>query len=188
MQEKLKQTSLFLLLLVVLTGCTSPHFLKLLPSTQKALQANQLFGYQYARMQQMDAEELALYCPDLLNLPDETANKSLLQLSCAQFWLSSSVLTGGPLQQATSLYNQSLNHFLQIMLPKQKYRHPALRIVLEPPVDETGLAFENFVLASEFTAVKSHHQKVAASGLGVSLVAARKNTGKGWDKNYPPEG
>jgi hypothetical protein len=188
MQKKLRKTSLFLLLLVLLTGCTSPHFLKLLPSTKKALQANQLFGYQYARMQQMDAAELALYCPDLLNLPDETANKSLLQLSCAQFWLSSSVLTGEPLQQATSLYNQSLNHFLQIMLPKQKYRHPALRIVLEPPVDETGLAFENFVLANEFTAIKSHHQKIASSGLGVSLVAARKNTGKGWDKNYPPEG
>lgn len=188
MQAKLKKISLFLLCVFILAGCTSPHFLKLLPSTKKALQANQLFSYQYARMQQMDAAELALYCPDLLRLPDTTDNKSLLQLSCAQLWLSSSHLTGDKLQQATSLYNQSLTNFLQIMLPKQKYRHPALRIVLEPPLDETGLAFEDFVLASEFRAIKSHHQKMAATGLGVSLVAARDNTGKGWDKNYPPEG
>jgi pimeloyl-ACP methyl ester carboxylesterase len=136
----------------------------------------------------MDAAELALYCPELLQLQDESANKSLLQLSCAQFWLSSSQLRGKALTQATSLYNQSLSQFLQTMLPKQKYRHPALRIVLEPPLDETGQAFDNFLLASEFTAIKSHHQKIATSGLGVSLVAARKNTGKGWDKNYPPEG
>lgn len=188
MQAKLKKISLFLLCVFILAGCTSPHFLKLLPSTKKALQANQLFSYQYARMQQMDAAELALYCPDLLRLPDTTDNKSLLQLSCAQLWLSSSHLTGDKLQQATSLYNQSLTNFLQIMLPKQKYRHPALRIVLEPPLDETGLAFEDFVLASEFRAIKIHHQKMAATGLGVSLVAARDNTGKGWDKNYPPEG
>jgi hypothetical protein len=187
-QAKLKKISLFLLCVFILAGCTSPHFLKLLPSTKKALQANQLFSYQYARMQQMDAAELALYCPDLLRLPDTTDNKSLLQLSCAQLWLSSSHLTGDKLQQATSLYNQSLTNFLQIMLPKQKYRHPALRIVLEPPLDETGLAFEDFVLASEFRAIKSHHQKMAATGLGVSLVAARANTSKGWDKNYPPEG
>ncbi|WP_127024432.1 esterase/lipase family protein [Rheinheimera mangrovi] len=188
MQTRLKKISLFLLCLFLLAGCTSPHFLKLLPSTKRALEANQLFSYQYARMQQMDAAELALYCPDLLSLPDETANKSLLQLSCAQFWLSSSHLTNTELQQATTLYNQSLTHFLQLMLPKQKYRHPALRIVLEPPLDETGLPFENFVLASDFQAIKSHHQKIKGTGLGVSLVAARENTGTGWDKNYPPEG
>lgn len=188
MLAKLKNISLFLLCLFLLGGCTSPHFLKLLPSTKRALEANQLFAYQYARMQQMTSEELALYCPDLLTLPDETANKSLLQLSCAQLWLSSSQLTGTQLQQATTLYNQSLTSFLQLMLPKQKYRHPALRIVLEPPLDETGLPFENFVLASDFQAIKSHHQKIKGTGLGVSLVAARENTGKGWDKNYPPEG
>lgn len=188
MQAQRINLCLFLLCLWFMSGCTSPHFLKLLPSTKKALQANQLFSYQYARMQQMDAAELALYCPELLQLPDESANKSLLQLSCAQFWLSSSQLRGKALTQATSLYNQSLSQFLQTMLPKQKYRHPALRIVLEPPLDETGQAFDNFLLASEFTAIKSHHQKIATSGLGVSLVAARKNTGKGWDKNYPPEG
>ncbi|WP_233080776.1 esterase/lipase family protein [Rheinheimera soli] len=77
---------------------------------------------------------------------------------------------------------------MQLMLPKQKYRHPALRIVLEPPVDETGLPFEDFVLASDFQAIKSHHQKIKGTGLGVSLVGARENTGTGWDKNYPPEG
>lgn len=188
MQAQRINLCLFFLCLWFMSGCTSPHFLKLLPSTKKALQANQLFSYQYARMQQMDAAELALYCPELLQLPDESANKSLLQLSCAQFWLSSSQLRGKALTQATSLYNQSLSQFLRTMLPKQKYRHPALRIVLEPPLDETGLAFDNFVLASEFTAIKSHHQQIATSGLGVSLVAARKNTGKDWDKNYPPEG
>ena len=188
MQAQLNITSLFLLCLFLIGGCTSPHFLKLLPSTKRALEANQLFSYQYARMQQMDGQELALYCPDLLSLPDETANKSLLQLSCAQFWLSSAQLSGKQLQQATLLYNQSLTHFLHTMLPKQKYRHPALRIVLESVVDETGLPFEDYVLASEFQAIKSHHQKIAGSGLGVSLVAMRENNGKGWDKNYPPEG
>lgn len=188
MQTKLQKSSLLLLCLFLFAGCSSPHFLKLLPSTTRALEANQLFSYQYARMQQMSTEELALYCPDLLSLPDNTANKSLLQLSCAQFWLSSSELSGSELQQATTLYNQSLTVFLQLMLPKQKYRHPALRIVLEPAVDETGLPFENFVLASEFRAIKSHHQKTSGAGLGVSLVGARENTGKGWDKNYPPEG
>jgi hypothetical protein len=185
---KLKKVSLFIFCLVLLAGCTSPHFLKLLPSTKKALEANQLFSYQYARMQQMDTAELALYCPDLLNLPDETANRSLLQLSCAQLWLSSAQLTGLQLQQATRLYNQSLTSFLHTMLPKQKYRRPALRIVLESVLDETGQPFEDYVLASEFQAIKSHHQKIAGSGLGVSLVAMRENTGKGWDKNYPPEG
>ena len=188
MQAQLNITSLFLLCLFLIGGCTSPHFLKLLPSTKRALEANQLFSYQYARMQQMDGQELALYCPDLLSLSDETANKSLLQLSCAQFWLSSAQLSGKQLQQATLLYNQSLTHFLHTMLPKQKYRHPALRIVLESVVDETGLPFEDHVLASEFQAIKSHHQKIAGSGLGVSLVAMRENNGKGWDKNYPPEG
>lgn len=188
MQAQLNITSLFLLCLFLIGGCTSPHFLKLLPSTKRALEANQLFSYQYARMQQMDGQELALYCPDLLSLSDETANKSLLQLSCAQFWLSSAQLSGKQLQQATLLYNQSLTHFLHTMLPKQKYRHPALRIVLESVVDETGLPFEDYVLASEFQAIKSHHQKIAGSGLGVSLVAMRENNGKGWDKNYPPEG
>ncbi|WP_233080775.1 hypothetical protein [Rheinheimera soli] len=74
MQKKLQKCSLLFLCLFLFTGCTSPHFLKLLPSTQKALEANQLFSYQYARMQQMGAKELALYCPDLLSLPDETAN------------------------------------------------------------------------------------------------------------------
>ncbi len=187
MQAQRNIISLFLLCLFI-GGCTSPHFLKLLPSTKRALEANQLFSYQYARMQQMAPAELALYCPDLFSLPDDTANKSLLQLSCAQLWLSSTQLTGVQLQQASRLYNQSLSHFLQTMLPKQKYRHPALRIVLEPVRDETGLPFEDFVLASEFKAVKSHHQKIASSGLGVSLVAARENTGQGWDKNYPPEG
>lgn len=188
MHTKQKKVSLFLCSLFLFAGCTSPHFLKLLPSTKRALEANQLFSYHYARMQQMDTAELALYCPDLLNLPDETANRSLLQLSCAQLWLSSTQLTGMQLQQATRLYNQSLTSFLHTMLPKQKYRHPALRIVLEPVKDETGLLFEDFVLASEFQAIKSHHQKIAGSGLGVSLVAMRENTGKGWDKNYPPEG
>jgi len=183
-----KKVGLFAFSLFLLAGCTSPHFLKLLPSTQKALEANQLFSYQYARMQQMAAAELAEYCPALLNLPDETANKSLLQLSCAQLWLSSTQLTGLQLQQATLLYNQSLTSFLHTMLPKQKYRRPALRIVLENVLDETGLPFEDYVLATEFQAIKSHHQKAAGSGLGVSLVAARENTGKGWDKNYPPEG
>lgn len=188
MLARLKNISLFWLCLFLLGGCTSPHFLKLLPSTKRALEANQLFTYQYARMHQMDAAELSLYCPDLLSLPDDAANKSLLQLSCAQFWLSSSHLTGEQLQQATTLYNQSLTSFLQLMLPKQKYRHPALRIVLEPPLDETGLPFEDFVLASDFQAIKSHHQKIKGTGLGVSLVAARENTEQGWDKNYPPEG
>lgn len=188
MQARCQKISLFFLCLFLLAGCTSPHFLKLLPSTKRALEANQLFSYQYARMQQMDSAELALYCPELLTLADETANKSLLQLSCAQFWLSSSNLTDTQLKQATSLYNQSLAHFLQLMLPKQKYRHPALRIVLEAPLDETGQPFDSFVAASDFQAIKSHHQKMIANGLGVSLVAARENSGKGWDKNYPPEG
>lgn len=188
MHTKLKKAGLLMLCLFLLAGCTSPHFLKLLPSTQKALEANQLFSYQYARMQQMDSQELALYCPELLSLPDTSANKSLLQLSCAQLWLASAELKGTALQQASQLYNQSLTQFLQTMLPKQKYRHPALRIVLEPVKDETGLAFEEFVLASEFQAIKSHHQEVAHSGLGVSLVAIRPNTGKGQDNYYPPEG
>lgn len=188
MHTKLKKAGLLMLCLFLLAGCTSPHFLKLLPSTQKALEANQLFSYQYARMQQMDSQELALYCPELLSLPDTSANKSLLQLSCAQLWLASDQLKGTALQQASQLYNQSLTQFLQTMLPKQKYRHPALRIVLEPVKDETGLAFEEFVLASEFQAIKSHHQEVAHSGLGVSLVAIRPNTGKGQDNYYPPEG
>ena len=188
MHTKLKKVSLFVFCLFLLAGCTSPHFLRLLPSTKRALEANQLFSYHYARMQQMNTAELALYCPGLLNLPDDTANRSLLQLSCAQLWLSSTQLTGIQLQQATRLYNQSLTSFLHTMLPKQKYRHPALRIVLEPVKDETGLLFEDLVLASEFQAIKSHHQKIAGSGLGVSLVAMRENTGKGWDKNYPPEG
>ncbi len=188
MQAKCQKISLFFLCLFLLGGCTSPHFLKLLPSTKRALEANQLFSYQYARMQQMDSAELALYCPELLTLADETANKSLLQLSCAQFWLSSTDLTGTQLKQATSLYNQSLTHFLQLMLPKLKYRHPALRIVLEAPLDETGQPFESFVAANEFQAIKSHHQKMSGTGLGVSLVAARENSGKGRDKNYPPEG
>lgn len=188
MHTKLKKAGLLMLCLFLLAGCTSPHFLKLLPSTQKALEANQLFSYQYARMQQMDSQELALYCPELLSLPDTSANKSLLQLSCAQLWLASAQLKGTALQQASQLYNQSLTQFLQTMLPKQKYRHPALRIVLEPVKDETGLAFEEFVLASEFQAIKSHHQEVAHSGLGVSLVAIRPNTGKGQDNYYPPEG
>ncbi len=188
MHTKLKKAGLLMLCLFLLAGCTSPHFLKLLPSTQKALEANQLFSYQYARMQQMDSQELALYCPELLSLPDTSANKSLLQLSCAQLWLASAELKGTALQQASQLYNQSLTQFLQTMLPKQKYRHPALRIVLEPVKDETGLAFEEFVLASEFQAIKRHHQEVAHSGLGVSLVAIRPNTGKGQDNYYPPEG
>lgn len=188
MHTKLKKAGLLMLCLFLLAGCTSPHFLKLLPSTQKALEANQLFSYQYARMQQMDSQELALYCPELLSLPDTSANKSLLQLSCAQLWLASDQLKGTALHQASQLYNQSLTQFLQTMLPKQKYRHPALRIVLEPVKDETGLAFEEFVLASEFQAIKSHHQEVAHSGLGVSLVAIRPNTGKGQDNYYPPEG
>lgn len=188
MHTKLKKAGLLMLCLFLLAGCTSPHFLKLLPSTQKALEANQLFSYQYARMQQMDSQELALYCPELLSLPDTSANKSLLQLSCAQFWLASDQLKGTALHQASQLYNQSLTQFLQTVLPKQKYRHPALRIMLEPVKDETGLAFEEFVLASEFQAIKSHHQEVAHSGLGVSLVAIRPNTGKGQDNYYPPEG
>lgn len=188
MLATLQKISLFLLCLLLLCGCTSPHFLKLLPSTQKALEANQLFSYQYARMQQMNAKELASYCPNLLELPDETANKSLLQLSCAQFWLSAGRLKAAELQQATRLYNQSLSRFLQLMLPKQKYRHPALRIMLEPPLDETGRPFESFVLSSNFQAIKRHHQNIVSEGLGVSLVAARQNTGTGWDKNYPPEG
>lgn len=188
MPRQLQKASLFMLCLLLLAGCTSPHFLKLLPSTQKALEANRLFSYQYARMQQMTAQELALYCPDLLNLPDESANKSLLQLSCAQLWLSSAQLSGEQLQQATQLYNQSLTQFLHTMLPKQKYRHPALRIELEPVKDETGLVFDDYMLASKFQAVRTHHQRAADSGLGVSLVAARENTGKGQDTFYPPEG
>ena len=188
MHTKLKKAGLLMLCLFLLAGCTSPHFLKLLPSTKRALEANQLFSYQYARMQQMDSQELASYCPELLSLPDTSANKSLLQLSCAQFWLASAELKGTALQHASQLYNQSLTQFLRTMLPKQKYRHPALRIVLEPVKDETGLAFEDFVLASEFQAIKSHHQGIAHSGLGVSLVAIRPNTGKGQDNYYPPEG
>jgi hypothetical protein len=186
--KRLKAFSLYALCLFSLASCTSPHFLKLLPSTQKALEANQLFSYQYARMQQMDAAELASYCPSLLQLPEESANKSLQQLSCAQLWLSSSQLSGQQLQQASLLYNQSLTDFLQLLLPKKKLSRPALRLELEAPPDEQGMAFEDFVLASKFQAIQNHHQQRSATGLGVSLVAARPNTGKGWDKNYPPEG
>ncbi|WP_419571864.1 esterase/lipase family protein [Rheinheimera sp.] len=177
---------LLLLLSSWLGACSSPHFLRLLPSTQQALEANQLFAYQYAAMQQLSPQELSSHCMELALLPEKSANRALRQLSCAALWLPVTH-NADEKSQAVSLYNQSLNQLLLQLHPRKKLSRPALRLELLPVVDETGASMTDWWPTSLFSSDRSEYQP-PTNGLGVSIVAARERSDRPEDLNYPPEG
>ncbi|WP_337840469.1 hypothetical protein [Rheinheimera sp.] len=182
----MRRTVLLIFVSLLLGACSSPHFLRLLPSTQQALEANQLFAYQYAAMQQLNPAALRSHCAELALLPEHAANSALRQLSCARLWLPVTQ-SAGEKAQAVHLYNQSLNQLLLQLHPRQKLSRPALRLELLPVTDETGARLNQWWPTSLFSSDRKEYQP-PTDGLGVSIVAARERSDQPVDLNYPPEG
>jgi len=171
---------------MLLQACTSPHFLRLLPSTQRALQANKLFAYQYAELSRLAPQQLGNECQRIAQQSPDAPNKDLQQLICAQLWLDAGVaLTQQPVVE--QLYNQSLIRLLHQLQPKNILSRPALRLELQPILDETGQHLSEWWISDQFQSRVALYQPPQA-GLGVSIVAKRDHNHSASDKNFPPEG
>jgi hypothetical protein len=181
----MKNNYLLLLVLLFLSACSTNRFISIKsprvdfgnPLTQSTID-------RYRDMSNIKAANVGAKCESLAHANLVGFELDILQLACAERWLSLDVAGH---ERALTMYNNAVEQFVRAAIKGVDMTPYNVEVVKTDAVDG-DYAFDRLTIATDVIPTDSYMRAYTNKNVGVSVVGERRYRANGSDLHYPREG